>query len=191
MRPILSIYKLCLCIFVFDSLYIADAGKRGANKQLLDSSDSEPHPAAASSAAPPRRPRGGLRQRAVEDATEARDVPRPPRALNVHEQTLKTDWGKGILSSVQVQRYAESAMYSGADGMERMARIGSFGEHAQNLYRGLCNLFGHPVGAPAIDWVEIPTVEGRKTPVPFIFPHIFSKLYAERPDIWFERDRRR
>ena len=79
-------------------------------------------------------------------------------------------------------------MYSGADGMERMARIGSFGEHAQNLYRGLCNLFGHPVGAPAIDWVEIPTVEGRKTPVPFIFPHkFFSKLYAERPDIWFER----
>ena len=72
--------------------------------------------------------------------------------------------------------------------MERMARIGSSGAHPKNLYRALTNLFGHPVGAPPIDWVEIPTKLGRKTPVPFIFPHkLFAQLYADRKDIWLDR----
>ena len=47
----------------------------------------------------------------------------PHRVFNPHEQTLKTDWGKGLLTSAQVQRYAESAMRSGAQG------DGAYGTH--------------------------------------------------------------
>lgn len=186
-----SVCKLLFGILLFLYISISDAGKRGANKVLIDSSDSEHHPDAASSVAPPRRPRGGLRQRNLDggDGGAGDDAQaKAQRILNPHEQTLKTDWGKGLISSVQVQRYAESAMRAGAEGMERMARIGSYGEHGQNLYRDLCNLFGHPVGAPPIDWVEVPTTAGRKTPVPFIFPHkFFQRLYAERGDLWIDR----
>ena len=173
-------------IFVFGFIFVfTDAGKRGQNKELLESSDSDHHTRATSSVAPPRRERGGIRQRTAEDHADAASPAQ--RVWNPHEQALKTDWGKGILSSVQVQRYADSAMRAGLEGMESMAKLGNYGANAQHLYKGLCNLFGHPVGAPPIDWVEVPTVAGRKTPVPFIFPHIFSKLFSDRQDIWIDR----
>ena len=96
---------------------------------------------------------------------------------------LKHDWGKGILSSEQLQRYAQTASQQGARGVERLAGVGAGGQQAGNLYRDLVNLFGWPGGCAPLEWVTIPTKAGLLTPHPVLFPHrFFQMLYAHRHD---------
>ena len=81
---------------------------------------------------------------------------------------------------------ATSAQDAGASSpdLERLSRVGKFGEIAQNLFREIKTVFGHPAGAAPIDWVDLPTVHGRKNPHPFLMPHKFvQQLFAHRRDV--------
>ena len=43
------------------------------------------------------------------------------------------------------------------------------------------NVIGDPIGAPRVQWLEIPTVKNRRTPHPFIFPHeLFGCFFKMR-----------
>ena len=78
----------------------------------------------------PNRPRGGVRQRLQTDTVH----PAIPGPLH---RSLRRDWGSGRLSSAQVQEYALGANDQGANGLERLARMGASGEHASNLFRDI------------------------------------------------------
>ena len=69
-------------------------------------------------------------------------------------------------------------------GLERLSRIGATGTHAQDLFRDLKALFGQPLGAAPVQWIELPTVRGRKDPHSVFMPHRFlQELYKHRPDV--------
>ena len=98
--------------------------------------------------------------------------------------TLKRDWARGRLSSVRVQEYAKDSAAQGARHLEGVAGTGSAGANPSHVHRDLLKLFGNPRGAPSIDWVDIPTKNGREAH-PFLFPHkFFASLYAERRDLF-------
>jgi hypothetical protein len=107
---------------------------------------------------------------------------------NPHVKNLKQMWAKGRLTSAEVQSLAKSAHDSGAVERERLSRIRTSGSNAQNLFRDLKALFGYPAGAAPVQWIELPTVRGRKDPHPVLMPHKFlQELYKHRPDVLFSR----
>ena len=169
-------------------LYLgADCAKKGSLKKRLakTSSDEEAPPTAAepSSGSGSRNRRGALRQRIAEELTEP---PTEPRTLFAND--LKYEWAKGTISSVKVQKFALSALKSGAEGVDSLAAAGNFGQNPQNIFRALVKVFGIPVGAAPIEWVEIPTKHGRRTPHPVLMPHkFFQEVFKHRQNIWAER----
>jgi hypothetical protein len=108
-----------------------------------------------------------LREAKAQSASPERPAHTP---LN---DNLKRRWGTGELSSATVQSLAHDAATQGTPGIDNIAASGTYGAHPQNLFRDLLKLFGSPVGAPMIDWIEIPLKSGRKISHPFILPHRF------------------
>ena len=139
-------------------------------KQLLfgpqEGEQVEPHAKAP-------RVHGGVRQQLAATKT-AKPIERSDLPLY---DDLRRDWAKGDLTSAQVQRYALSAELQGAVGVEDLAKVGSYGKHTQNLFRGLVNVLGFPKGSPHIDWVNIPTRHGPRTAHPVLMPHRFFMHY--------------
>ena len=94
--------------------------------------------------------------------------------------TLKRDWAHGKLSAVKVQEYATQSAAQGARNLERLTAAGTSGANPNHMHRDILALFGKPRGAPDIDWVDIPTKNGREAH-PFLFPHkFFASLYKHR-----------
>jgi hypothetical protein len=85
----------------------------------------------------------------------------------------------GKLSAKDVQDIAMDAMIQGAPGMTQFAEMGASGKHGQNLFRAMQSVLGYPSGSPVMDWFEIPTKGGPRTPHPFLLPHkFFASYYA-------------
>ena len=161
---------------IFVCLPIMSDRKGGIRKRVLQSDDAPPSAAASSSSG---YPRGGIRQRL--SAQEADPSPKPLTPLL---RDFKEDWARGKLTSPQVQKFAMSAVHSGAEGMQRAANAGTAGKHPQNLQRSLIALFGVPKGAPDFSWYDIPTKSG-VVAQPFLLPHSWlSSLYHQRPALW-------
>ena len=166
------------------------AGKRGSLKsRALDTSSEREEPAeAASSWGPEPLRKGGHRQRrlrADEGGSDRGDQPPPECHLN---RNLKARWGRGKLSSADVQDIAYDAHRSGAVGVEQLSAAGTYGKYPQNLFRDLLRIFGEPKGGPPIDWVEIPLKSGANVPHPVIWPHkFFQALAKDRIEFWNKR----
>ena len=121
--------------------------------------------------------RGGLRARLGNAESQAAAEASEPKPWT---QTLKRDWAAGKISAAKVQEYAEKSAAQGAQGLDAVAAAGTHGKHPSSVHRKLMSIFGNPKGAPEIDWVEIPTKNGRVAH-PFLFPHKFLKaMYEER-----------
>ena len=119
---------------------------------------------------------------------------RPPRGtplLSTHvalTNDLKYRWAKGDLSSSAVQSLSANAQRQGARNLEKRSAAGTYCKHAKNLSRDISNLLGHPIGAPLLDWIEIPMKGNRKTAHPIYWPHKFFQNVAHyRDDIFRSR----
>ena len=88
---------------------------------------------------------------------------------------LKRDWAKGKMSSKDVQGHACDAMESGAGGVHRMAKMGNWGQNPKNMARALVDALGMSKDAPPIEWFEIPTNKGARSPHPSLLPHQLFK----------------
>jgi hypothetical protein len=167
--------------------------KRGRKylREADSGDDGAPEPA-ASSTDPPRR-KGGrlqrLRQNFEEEAAERDAAPVPENPDDVAlTNDLKYRWAKGDLSSSAVQSLSANAQRQGARNLEKLSAAGTYGKHAKNLFRDIGNLFGHPIGAPPLDWIEIPMKGNRKTAHPIYWPHKFFQSVAHyRDDIFRSR----
>jgi len=150
------------------------APKGGIRKRLLDDGQHPSGSEATGSGEPLPSSSRSLRRR-VGDAPE-------PLQEQPLLQSLKRDWGKGLLSSKQVQEYAAGADRQGAKGLAAVAAAGGSGRHPQNLQRSLMAMFGSPMGAPDFTWCEIETKRGKKVH-PFLLPHAwFASMHAQCPD---------
>ena len=99
-------------------------------------------------------------------------------------QNLKREWGRGKLSSSQVQDYSAGAAEQGARGLGKVAAAGSKGCHPQNLQRSLISVFGMPTRAPEFWWHEIPLKAGL-VKHPFLLPHMwFASLHTCCSQMW-------
>ena len=176
-----------LCVALI--LVVGESGRKGC-KRLLTEAPSETanargtatEPSSSSNAV---RGLGGIRQRLEAAATNA--IAQSPDSSLPLNRELKGDWVRGKISSEQVQRFANAAGNQGMPGAERMARLGASGEHLSNMFRALYAMMGHPEDAPQIQWIDIPTSRGRKTPFPFLLPHeLFESFYnaRNRKDLW-------
>ena len=126
-------------------------------------------------------PRGGVRSRL--DRKRGRDEEESSAHLPM-VVSMKKDWGKGKVTSAQVQENVWGAVAQGARGMDKLAAAGGSGKNPQNMQRALISAFGMPMGAPRFTWIEIPTKAGRVAH-PFLLPHLwFSALYHHRPELW-------
>jgi hypothetical protein len=55
-------------------------------------------------------------------------------------QSLKRDWAKGQLSARQIQEYATTARDQGAEGLDRLASVGTDGKYASNIHKQLLRM---------------------------------------------------
>ena len=95
-------------------------------------------------------------------------------------KTLLKGWATGEMSSSKVLEIASGAAQQGATGLADMSSLGS-----HNAFRSLQAVFGYPVGAPHMTWLEIPTTAGPRTPHPFLLPHeFFSSYFTHRKKDW-------
>ena len=165
--------------------------RRLAEAEAASSANAEPEAVASSSTAEASTPaRGGVRQRmAARETADAAASSAASSGDTVGDlplvAELKKDWAKGKATSAQVQRYALAAARQGATGIDRLGAAGTSGRNPQNLLRDLIGIFGHPVGAPPFDWVEIPTTAGPRSPHPFLLPHsFFQHFYSGARSNW-------
>ena len=130
---------------------------------------------------PEKKARDGHHQRIAEhDASTAsgsagsgsRAPPQGPLNRNLVKR-----WAVGKLSAKDVQNIAMDAMLQGTPGIDRFADMGARGAHDQNLFRAMRNALGNPAGAPEMDWFEVPTTAGPRTPHPFLLPQKFFSWY--------------
>ena len=163
-------FRLATCVKDRTSLKrrLADSGDQGAG-----GASSSNIPDVSSTAR-----RGGIRQRlasAIEE--EAIDIADDELPLT---DELKSQWAAGHMSSKVVQKIAFAALKQGARGLGKLASLGDYGNHPQNIHRALVTSFGLPVGAPDVDWVKLPTKFGRETPHPVLMPHKFFAEYYKQ-----------
>ena len=90
------------------------------------------------------------------------------------------------MSAKKVQELALGAAQQGAHSLETLAATGSQGKWSSNIHRDLLRIFGNPVGAPELDFINIPGKDGSIITQPFLMPHkFFASLYARRPDFFY------
>lgn len=190
-------WKVCLLVTIL--LQLGVAVKKGSMKRRIagdfDPDDiAPPEPSSSSRDPAPIRRKGGVLQRLRQDAFDVMEDVHPDLKNRIVDgpfiHDLKYLWGKSKLSSVWIQKLAASAAQSGATGqiLDRVAATGSDGNHPKNLFRDLKSLFGLPPGCADMDYIEVPTKSGRKTPHPVFWPHkFFASLYKHRQDIWNNR----
>ena len=162
---------------VIIGFYSATAGKRGGvRKRLLESeSDVEaaaapPNPSSSSKAG------RGIRGRVNDDAP----VPKgKPKAKGPLVDELVSMWSKGQLKTAAVQRLAMKAEQQGTPDIATLGAIGNSGRNPQNMFRAMRNLLGWPQDTAPISWIELPTVKGRTTPWPVLWPHHFLQHLSE------------
>ena len=145
---------------------VCHAGKRGLKQRIAaSSSEVEEVQQNAASSSGTRHRGGGIQQRTrmrADDTDASDEPPGTTESYNPLTQNLKRRWGKGELSSATVQDLAHDAAKQGARNLEKLSKVGTYGENPQNLFRDLLKLFGAPVGAPPIEWVLLPTKGGKK-----------------------------
>ena len=126
---------------------------------------------------------GVKRRLGIDIESKSSDFDATKNPFNVYN---KIQWAKGKLTSVQLQRLAQTALEQGMPNAEPLARAGSHGKYKGNLHRDLVSLFGMPEEAAPIRWYEIPTKKGPKTPHPFLLPSEFLRnLYMHsRSNHW-------
>ena len=118
---------------------------------------------------------GGLKARIFSEEPTEDTEPTP-----LFEE-LKRQWATGEMSARKVQTIAMKATDSGAQGVQILGRLGSHGDQASNIHRGLLNAFGIPKGSPDISWIELETMAGKDTPHPVLWPHLFFESFFQRP----------
>lgn len=183
---------LCAILCLINVPVGCTAGKKGTLRKRIksDSDTSEDPPMPSSSTTEDPRWRGGARKRRLEHAAEesAASSTSDSRQIDPLTNDLKRRWAKGEISSAAVQSLGNNARLQGARNLEAISAIGSYGAHAQNLFRDVVRLFGMPKGAPPIDWIELPLKGGRKMLHPILWPHnFFQALPRGRADIWRSR----
>ena len=119
--------------------------------------------------------RGGFKQRRLDSAELPAEQSSGSTLSNLGPfgKALIKDWGAGRKSAKQIQQDASNAQAQGATGLEGLAKLGTSGKNPQNIFRDMQAVLGYPEGAPRIQWFEIPTKSGRRTPHPFLLPHCF------------------
>ena len=168
---LLYITTICESVGIKRRLHEAAAAGAGASSQ---SGPSEP---SSSSNAP----RHGVRHRldAAPSSDSSVSKPKKPRLW----ESMRKSWAKGDITSKHVQQFAYDAYRDGIEGMEPMAAMGNFGNNPQNLFRAMQSVLGYPLGAPMMEWFDIPTKSSRHTSHPFLMPHaFFGKYFHERPN---------
>ena len=104
---------------------------------------------ASSSGDGPRAPRtAGVKRLREAELIEEERTKKPDDPDLVYRKKLLTDWAKGKLSSVEVQKHADAAQLSGAKNVQKIAGAGAGGTHPQNCQRALQIFFGKAKGAP-------------------------------------------
>jgi hypothetical protein len=131
---------------------------------------------------PSKKTRGGHHQRIAQHRNEVASEssvslgsggpPKGPLHLNLIRR-----WSKGKLSAKDVRDISMDALRAGTPGMEQFAEMGASGAHTQNCFRAMQHILGYPAGAPTMDWFQIPTRAGPRTPHPFLLPHKFFSSY--------------
>ena len=172
-------FLCCFCLALEPRYSLGVGIKRRLQEQGAIEGSSSLGSASSSSVAPPPVPSGGIRRRLEghHDAAVGKPADGP---LYI---SLKNDWAKGKINSLQVQEYAFGASAQGAAGLEGMAKLGNSGQNPQNILRALKNLLGTPEGAPEFSWCEIPMKKCAKVAHPFLMPHeFFASFRASCPD---------
>ena len=178
-RSAVNPLSLLVCFIASVTVFLASGApkeRHSLKKRLATESDiHENAPAQTSSSSASTR---SMKQR-LQSAEAEQKAAEPVQPTPLTDQ-LKKDWAQGKIAAITVQKYAEKAAAQGAKWLSDVAAAGTHGKHASSVHRSLIRLFGYPKGAPPIDWVEIPTRNGRESH-PFIFPHkLFATLYKER-----------
>ena len=167
-----------LCSSVFNGLSMGK--KASLRKRIMDaaSAPEQPEPASSSSTPMSRSVRARVVAHEVGQADPSVVGPLPL------VESLKKDWAKGMISAVQVQRYAMGASQQGAEQVAALSKAGSSGRHAQNVHRSLMRLFGIPDECPEMLWVYLPTKRGI-IPHPVLLPHRwFVALASKRSELF-------
>jgi hypothetical protein len=176
-RP--SFFAIVVFVLLFIVL-VKSAPKSSALKRLAEQEAAADAigQSSSSSAAPAR----GSRQRLQTLETAATDAAATP-----FTDSLKRDWASGAMSAKKVQQLALDALGQGAHSLDSLAGAGTEGKYTQNVHRSLLKIFGHPVGAPDIDWINIPGKDGAIITQPFLMPHkFFASLYNSRPNFFYK-----
>ena len=98
--------------------------------------------------------------------------------------TLRSMWASGEIKSPRVQELAAGALKQGAEGLNRLASIGTSGKHRGNMFRDMCAALGEPVGSSSLMYVRIPTTKGDVNH-PVLMPHLlFGILKSEKPELF-------
>ena len=180
-------FHLVFCFLVVFLLGIVQKGNWangvGVNQRLARKVEREE--AAARESAPAEHPqpetkvrRGGVSQRLNRHQAEIEQAASSSSATSSSTpitEYLNVLFSKGTLSSVEIQKLADKARRSGAQGLDVIAEAGTRGNNPQNLFRSLKAAFGMPLGSPDITWFEVPMNKSRKVPHPFLLPHTFFK----------------
>lgn len=123
----------------------------------------------------PKKARGGHHQRIAQETISSGSASsggrEPPKSHLTNN--LVRRWSVGKLSAKDVQDIAMDASRDGLDTMGPLAKMGASGQHPQNLFRAMQSVLGYPNGAPEMDWFELPTTAGPRTPHPLLLPHNF------------------
>lgn len=91
-------------------------------------------------------------------------------------KALRRDWSSGKISSKTVLELANKAAQQGADSASPLCG------DIRNAHRHLMKAIGYPKSAPDIEWIELPTKDGRCQPHPVMCPlRWFEKLVANYP----------
>jgi len=114
---------------------------------------------------------GGVKRRLAEVPTRTSDDSQLP-----FNKALRRDWSSGKISSKTVLEYATKAAQQGAESASTL------GGDIRNAHRHLVKAIGYPKSAPDIEWIELPTKDGRCIPHPIVCPlKWFEKMVAHDP----------
>ena len=161
--------------------------KGGIKRRLAEAAGSSNDPPVSGNEPPassnePPAPKRGIRKR-VASASKSQTASVEDLPL---VNDLRQDWGKGKITSEQVQRYCLRAHEQGAPGCEQLGSAGNRGKNPQHLQRALMNYFGTPTGSPEMTYVNLPLKGGKKLHPVYLPSKFFSALYHNNKDKWLQ-----